>query len=96
LGERYAVSAALAVQNAQILEQASRLVGQLQAGVQGQALIDQAVGVLRRRHGLAAEEALDQLRELSRDRKISLSAAAASVVDDTVERFRQAGPPPTG
>ena len=88
LGERYAVSAALAVQNAQILEQAARLVGQLQAGVQGRALIDQAIGVLRRRHGLTADEALQQLRELSEQRKISLNATATSVVDDAVERFQ--------
>jgi putative methionine-R-sulfoxide reductase with GAF domain len=96
LGERYAVSAALAVQNAQILEQAARLVGQLQAGVQGQSLIDQAIGVLRRRHGLAADEALDRLRELSQDRKISLNATAASLVDDAIERFRQRDEPLAG
>ena len=89
LGERYAVSAALAVQNAQILEQAARLVGQLQAGVRGRALIDQAIGVLRRRQGLTADEALTELRELSDKRKTSLNATATSVVDDAVERFQQ-------
>jgi putative methionine-R-sulfoxide reductase with GAF domain len=96
LGERYAVSAALAVQNAQILEQAARLVGQLQAGVHGRALIDQAIGVLRRRHGLTADEALQELRELSEKRKISLNATATSVVDDAVERFAERSRPPAG
>jgi putative methionine-R-sulfoxide reductase with GAF domain len=96
LGEQYAVSAALAVQNAQILEQAARLVGQLQAGVKGRALIDQAIGVLRRRHGLTADEALQQLRELSEKRKTSLNVTATSVVDDAVERFQQRNRRPAG
>jgi putative methionine-R-sulfoxide reductase with GAF domain len=89
LGEQYAVSAALAVQNAQILEQASRLVGQLQAGVEGRAKVDQAIGVLRRRHGLTADQALIQLKELSQNREISLNATASSVVAEAVKRSAQ-------
>jgi putative methionine-R-sulfoxide reductase with GAF domain len=80
LGEQYAVSAALAVQ----------------AGVKGRALIDQAIGVLRRRHGLTADEALQQLRELSEKRKTSLNVTATSVVDDAVERFQQRNRRPAG
>ena len=57
-------------------------------GSKGRALIDQAIGVLRRRHGSAADEALEQLRELSENRKISLSVTAASVVDEAVKRSR--------
>lgn len=94
LGEKYAVSAALAVQNAQILEQASRLVGQLQAGVQGRAMIDRAIGVLRRRHGHTVAESFDQLRELSETRNISLNAAARSVLDDAVQRAAGRMEPP--
>jgi GAF domain-containing protein len=95
LGEKYAVSAALAVQNAQILEQASRLLGQLQAGVKNQAIIDQAIGVLRKRNGHTAGEALEQLREMSEDRKESLTIVAAAVVDEAVRRATAADEPST-
>jgi len=64
--------------------------------VKGRALIDQAIGVLRRRHGLTADEALQQLRELSEKRKTSLNVTATSVVDDAVERFQQRNRRPAG
>jgi GAF domain-containing protein len=92
MGEVFAVSAALAVQNAQILEQTARLVTELQAGLKGRALIDQAIGVLRRRGGDTAEEAQRRLREMSADQQISLSAAAASVVDSAIKRGRIENP----
>jgi hypothetical protein len=46
------------VQNAQILDQTTRLVDQLRAGLKGCGLIDQAIGVLRRRGGDTAEQRL--------------------------------------
>jgi GAF domain-containing protein len=88
LGEKYAVSAALAVQNAQILEQTSRLVGQLLAGLNGQAVIDRAIGVLRKRDGYPADEALEQLKAMSDERNVSLTAVSAAVVEDAARRSR--------
>ena len=91
-GERFAVSAALAVQNAQILDQTSRLVEQLRAGLEGRGLIDQAIGVLRRQVGDTAEEALDRLKETSHTQQISLQAAAVSVLESAIRRGRNQNP----
>lgn len=88
IGEAFAVSAALAVQNAQILEQTNRLVEQLHAGLHGRGLIDQAIGVLRRREGSTTNEALVRLTEMSDEQHISVAAVAIAVVEDAVRRGR--------
>jgi len=90
LGENFAVSAALAVQNAQILEQTARLVDQLEKGLKGRGLIDQAIGVLRRRNSETADESLDRLKEMSDSKQISLAAVAVSVVEEAIRRGRAA------
>jgi GAF domain-containing protein len=94
LGETFAISAALAVQHAQILEQTARLIDQLHAGLQGRSLIDQAIGVLRRRHGGTSDEALGILQESSRESDQSLAAVALLVVQDAVRRGRPLAPEP--
>jgi len=91
-GETFAVSASLAVQNAQILDQTTRLVDQLRAGLKGRGLIDQAIGVLRRRGGVTADQALDRLKEMSETQQISLAAAAASVLETAIKRGRPTDP----
>ncbi len=85
-GETFAVSAALAVQNAQILDQTARLIDQLRAGLNGRGLIDQAIGVLRRRSGATADEAMGRLKEIGQTQQISLTAAAASILDSAMRR----------
>jgi AmiR/NasT family two-component response regulator len=87
-GETFAVSASLAVQNAQILDQTTRLVDQLRAGLKGRGLIDQAVGVLRRRTGETADQALDRLKEMSDKQQIALTAAAAAVLQSAINSGR--------
>lgn len=87
-GEAFALSASMAVQNAQILDQTARLVEQLQAGLKGRGLIDQAVGVLRRRGAATVDEAVEQLKELSRTQEVTLTAAAVSVLEGAVRRGR--------
>ncbi len=84
-GETFAVSAALAVQHAQILDQTTRLIEQLRAGLKGRGLIDQAVGVLRRRNGDTPDQALGRLKEISQTQQMSLTAAAASVLDSAIK-----------
>ena len=93
LGETYAVSAALAVQHAQLLAQTARFVDQLHAGLHGRSFIDQAVGVLRRRDGDSAEDALARLRGVAGERAVGLAAAAMSVVEDAVRRCHPDGGP---
>ena len=82
-GETFALSAALAVQHAQILDQTTRLIDQLRSGIKGRGIIDQAIGVLRRRTGDTTNQALGRLKEISQIQQISLAAAAASILDST-------------
>ena len=88
LGEEFAVSAAVAVQNAQILEQANRMVEKLHAGLKGRGLIDQAIGVLRKREGITPEQALARLTQMREEQHISMAAVALAVVEDAVRRGR--------
>lgn len=85
-GETFALSASLVVQNAHILDQTTRLVDQLRAGLKGMGLIDQAIGVLRRRSGQTADDAAGSLLRMSEDQQVPLSAVAASVVDSAIKR----------
>jgi GAF domain-containing protein len=88
LGEMFAVPAAIAVQNAQILAQTQRLASNLQAALTNRAVIDQAIGILMSRGGITADEAFDRLRELSQREHTKLSDVAAGVVDAAVRRAR--------
>jgi AmiR/NasT family two-component response regulator len=84
----FAVPAAIAVQNAQILAQTQRLASNLQAALTNRAVIDQAIGILMSRGGITADEAFDRLRELSQREHTKLSDVAAGVVDAAVRRAR--------
>jgi GAF domain-containing protein len=52
IGELFAVPAAIAVQNAQILAQTQRLAADLQAALTSRAVIDQAIGIIISRTGV--------------------------------------------
>jgi transcriptional regulator with GAF, ATPase, and Fis domain len=88
LGELFAVPAAVAVQNAAVLAQATRLAGQLQLALESRAVIDQAVGVLMGSKGCGADEALTDLRSASQSQHQKLTVVAQTVVDDAVRRAR--------
>ena len=88
IGELFAVPAAIAVQNAQVLAATKRLTTSLQAALNVQATIDQAVGILMSRSGHTADRAFDRLRQLSQTQNIKLVAVAASLVDEAVRRAR--------
>jgi GAF domain-containing protein len=88
LGELFAVPAAIAVQNAQVLEQTKRLASQLQNALSTRAVIDQAVGIIMSRSGLSADEAFARLRSLSQTEHEKLNAVAQSVVEQAVRRAR--------
>jgi len=88
IGELFAVPAAIAVQNAQVLAATKRLATALQASLTAQAIIDQAMGVVMSRSGCSADEAFDRLRRLSQTQNTKLALVARSLVDEAVRRAR--------
>jgi GAF domain-containing protein len=88
LGELYAVPAAIAVQNAQVLAQAQRLTERLRAALESREVIDRAVGIMMSRSGVSGQEALDRLRRLSQHEHRKLSQVAEQIVDEAVRRAR--------
>ena len=88
LGELFAVPAAIAVQNAQVLAQAKRLATQLKTALTNRAVIDQAIGILISRIGCGADEAFDRLRQISQSENQKLHTVAQSVVDEAMNRAR--------
>jgi GAF domain-containing protein len=88
LGELYAVPAAIAVQNAQVLAQAQRLTERLRAALESREVVDRAVGILMSRSGASGEEALDRLRRLSQHEHRKLHQVADQVIDEAVRRAR--------
>jgi GAF domain-containing protein len=88
LGELFAVPAAIAVQNAQILAQTQRLAANLQGALTNRAVIDQAIGILMSRSGITADEAFERLRTLSQRQHMKVAEIAAGVVEAAVRRAR--------
>jgi GAF domain-containing protein len=88
VGQLFAVPAAIAVQNAQVLAQTQRLASQLQSALSSRAVIDQAIGIMMSRSGGTADEAFARLRTLSQSQHQKLNAVAQSVVDQAVRRAR--------
>ncbi|PZS32475.1 MAG: hypothetical protein DLM58_09740 [Pseudonocardiales bacterium] len=88
IGELFAVPAAIAVQNAQVLAQTKRLAHQLQAALTSRAVIDQALGILMSRTGSTPDQAFDRLRDRSQADNVKLREVAQRVVDEAVRRAR--------
>lgn len=88
LGELFAIPAAIAVHNAQLLAQAQRLAQHLRLAVDSHQIVDRAVGILMSRSGDTEHEALNRLRTLSQHEHRKLSAVAQGVVDEAVRRAR--------
>ena len=88
LGELFAAPAAVAVHNAQVLAKALELTTQLQAALTVRPVIDQAVGLLRGRTGMTAEQAMSRLRAMSQAEHTKLSEVARRMVDEAVRRAR--------
>jgi GAF domain-containing protein len=86
LGELFAVPAAIAVQNAQILDQARRLAIFLQQTLDSRGVIDRAIGILMSRSGDSEQEALARLRTLSQHEHRKLLAVAHGIVDEARRR----------
>ena len=88
LGEWYALPAAISVQNAQKLDHARRVTGQLEAALTSRAVIDRAVGIVMSRSGCTPEEGFDALRAISQKENRKLSVVAVRVIDEAVRRAR--------
>jgi len=88
MGEAFAPHAAVSVHNAQLLNQAERLVAQLQQALTSRAEIDQALGVVMSRTGATAQEAFDKLRAQSQTRSIKVTEVAHEVLGEAVRRAR--------
>jgi GAF domain-containing protein len=88
LGELFAAPAAIAVQNAQVLEQTKRLAASLQGALSTKALIDQALGIIRSRSGASSDEAFARLRSMSQTRNVKLAVVAESLVEEAVRRAK--------
>lgn len=86
LGEIFAVPAAIAVQNAQVLAQTQRLATQLQSALETRGVIDRAVGILMSRTGGTEDEALARLRTLSQNEHRKLVVVARNIIDEAVRR----------
>jgi transcriptional regulator with GAF, ATPase, and Fis domain len=88
LGELFATPAAVAVRNAQVLEQARLLTEQLHTALASRAVVDQAVGILMSRRGGTATEAFESLRWMSQHNNVRLNSVAQDIVDEAVRRAR--------
>jgi GAF domain-containing protein len=86
LGELFAAPAAVAVHNARILTEARRLTLQLQTALASRPVIDQAIGLLRGRSGVSAEEAFNRLRLISQTEHVKVADVARRIVEDAVRR----------
>jgi GAF domain-containing protein len=88
LGEIFAVPAAVAVQNAQVLAQTQRLAAQLQSALETRGVIDRAVGIIMSRSGVTEDEALARLRTLSQTEHQKLAEIAGQIISEAVRRAR--------
>jgi GAF domain-containing protein len=88
LGQLFAGPAAVAVRNAQVLEQARRLTEQLQTALSSRAVIDQALGIVMGRTGGTADEAFASLRRMSQSSNTRVNLLAQGIVDEAVRRAR--------
>jgi transcriptional regulator with GAF, ATPase, and Fis domain len=86
LGEIFAVPAAIAVQNAHVLEQTRRFAAQLQSALEMRGVIERAVGIMMSRTGGTEHEALERLRALSQHEHRKLAVVARQIVDEAVRK----------
>lgn len=88
LGELFAVPAAVAVHNAQLLAQTLALTRQLEEALASRPVIEQAIGLIRGRTGGTANDAMALLRSISQGEHIKLATVAQRMVDEAVRRAR--------
>ena len=88
LGGVFAGPAAIAVENAHVLERTRRLALHLQVTLDTRMVIERAVGIMMSRSGIDEVEALDRLKTLSQHEHEKLVVIAQNLVDEAVRRAR--------
>ncbi len=88
IGQLFAMPAAIAVQNAQILAQTQRLAANLQAALTNRAVIDQAIGIIISRTGVSPEQAFERVRTRSQHDHAKVSVIAHQIVEEAARRAR--------
>jgi GAF domain-containing protein len=88
LASQFAGPAAVAVFNAHVLSKARDRAEQLQHALMSRTVIDQAIGILRARTGVSAEEAFDRLTKISQAENTKLRVVAERLVEEAVRRAR--------
>jgi GAF domain-containing protein len=96
LGSAFAGPAAVSVYNTQLLVRTREQAQQLQLALDSRVEIDQAIGIIRGRSGCSAEQAFEQLRQLSMSENSKLHMVAQRVVDEAVRRAAARNHPPSG
>lgn len=88
LGEIFAVPAAVAVQNAKVLEDARRLADRLRGVLDERMVVERAIGIVMSRSGVDEVRALARLTTLSQHEHVKLVQIAQRLVDEAVRRAR--------
>lgn len=86
LGSQFVGPAAVSVYNAHVMAEALATAEHLRHALDSRAVIDQAIGIIRAVSGRTAEEAFDQLRQISQIENIKLRDVARRMVEDAVRR----------
>lgn len=86
LGDCFAVPAAIAVQNAQILAESKRLAVHLRKALNNRMIVERAIGVLMTRSGDSADGAMAKIRTMSQSDHQKLDVIAQKIVDTAVRR----------
>ena len=80
------------VHNAQLLARARWKTKRLQRALETRAVIDQAIGIIRSRAGVSAEEAFARLARISQSENHKLHFVAERLVDEAVRRAQARRP----
>jgi GAF domain-containing protein len=88
LGSQFAGPAAVSVYHAQLLAGARERTERLHRALESRAAIDQAIGIVRSRSGVSAEEAFDRLTRMSQQDNVKLHLVAEQLVEEAVRRAR--------
>jgi GAF domain-containing protein len=88
LASQFAGPAAASVYNARLLSNARDRTENLQRALVSRTVIDQAIGIIRARTGVSAEEAFERLAKISQSEHTKLRDVAERLVDEAVRRAR--------
>jgi GAF domain-containing protein len=88
LASQFAGPAAASVCNARLLSSARDRTENLQRALVSRTVIDQAIGIIRARTGLSAEEAFERFVQISQSEHTKLRDVAEHLVDEAVRRAR--------